>query len=94
VSSSPIPLTLMMEALSSSETSVHTRAILRNVSEDSIVHSHCRENLKSYTALIRIGYRSEVYPHPCSVLNFLFVYDVPRYFAFPQSAAENILDAE
>jgi hypothetical protein len=41
---SPILVTLMMEALSSSEMSVFTRATRR----DAILHSHRRENLKSY----------------------------------------------
>jgi hypothetical protein len=36
------------EALSSSETSVLTIATRRNIREDTILHSHRRENLKSY----------------------------------------------
>jgi hypothetical protein len=45
VSSSPILVTLMMEALSTSETSVLTRVTPCNFPEDVIFHSHCRENL-------------------------------------------------
>jgi hypothetical protein len=48
VPSSPILVTLMMEALHSSETSVLTRATLRKISEEGILQSHRREHLKSY----------------------------------------------
>jgi hypothetical protein len=41
-----------MEATRSSETSVPTNYTRRNIPEDGLLHSHRRENLKSY-----IGYR-------------------------------------
>jgi hypothetical protein len=51
VPSSPILVTLMKEVLHSSEMSVLTTATRHNIPEDTIIHSHCRENPNSYIAL-------------------------------------------
>jgi hypothetical protein len=58
VPTSPILVTLMMEALISSETSVLTRAIRRNIPEDAVLHSHRREILKSYIVSVYLEFRT------------------------------------
>jgi hypothetical protein len=51
VPSSPILVTLTTAPLSTTKTSLPTRAPRRNTPEDTILHSHRRENLKSYTRI-------------------------------------------
>jgi hypothetical protein len=55
VAISPILVTLMMKTIHSYETSVPTRAIRRNIPADGILHSHRRENLRSYKTLSSVG---------------------------------------
>jgi hypothetical protein len=52
VLSSLILVTLLIQAMRSSETSVPSKATVRNIPDYTILHSQRRENLKSYLTLL------------------------------------------
>jgi hypothetical protein len=73
VPSSPIFVTLMKEAPGSSETSALTRATWRNIPEDTTLHSHRCENLKSYIKLLFICPFLVLRHESCMAIIFLFL---------------------
>jgi hypothetical protein len=61
-----------MEAIYSSQQTVFTKSTRRRITEDGILHSHRRENLKSYTYAISL-----------LSLIYLFIYLSPNLERFP-----------
>jgi hypothetical protein len=76
VPSLPIFFTLVNVALSSSETSVLTRATRPNIPEDAVLHSHRSENLKSYRINIVLRILLTSFLSPFDIDGAYFYFDI------------------
>jgi hypothetical protein len=82
----PFLVTLIMWAISSSQTSVLTTATWRDITEEGILHSHRLENLKFYIALTgwALWQRSDVLPVKYE-LGFYIPDDVIPHYHRPEN---------
>jgi hypothetical protein len=85
VPSSPIVVTLMMEALRSSAASVITGVTRRHIPEDRTLDSHRRENLKSYIVRV-LSFNFKKLTFFSSLCQILILTSFSNFIGFRQCA--------